>query len=68
MKLKHVKHSICSLLTGVVLLSGGCQVSKEIVELQAPADQPRLEKLKNHLTYQDPDAGKATYRRDIEEK
>jgi hypothetical protein len=66
MKTKYVKQSLRSLLIGAILLSGGCKVSREIVELQAPADQPRLEKLADHLTYQDPDAGKPTYRRDTE--
>jgi hypothetical protein len=45
-------------------MSSGCKVSREIVDLKAPADQPRLEKLEEYLTYQDPDAGQPTYRRD----
>jgi len=49
-------------------MSSGCKVSREIVDLKAPADQPRLEKLEEHLTYQDPDAGKPTYRRDTGDK
>ncbi|MBN2317302.1 MAG: hypothetical protein JXM79_25490 [Sedimentisphaerales bacterium] len=68
MKTDYVKHILRSLLIGTVLMSTGCQVSREIVDLTAPADQPRLEKLEEHLTYQDPDAGKPTYRRDIEDQ
>ena len=68
MKMEHVKHTLRSLLIGTVLMTAGCAVSREIVDLKAPADQPRLEKLEEHLTYQDPDAGKPTYRRDNEDK
>ena len=68
MKTKHFKHTLYSLLIGALLISSGCKVNREIVDLQAPADQPRLEKLEEHLTYQDPDAGKPTYRRDTEDK
>lgn len=68
MKTKHLKNTMCSLLIGAVLMSSGCKVSREIVDLKAPADQPRLEKLEEHLTYQDPDAGKPTYRRDTGDK
>jgi len=68
MKMEHVKHALRSLLIGAVLMSTGCEVSREIIDLKAPADQPRLETLEDHLTYQDPDAGKPTYRRDNEDK
>ncbi len=64
MKLKSLRHIICCLLVLMALICSGCAVTKEIVDLQTPTDQPRLEKLEDHLTYQDPDAGKPTYRRD----
>jgi len=66
--MEHVKRTLRSVLIGAVLMSTGCEVSREIIDLKAPADQPRLETLEDHLTYQDSDAGKPTYRRDNEDK
>ncbi len=63
-----LRRCVCSVVVLLVMLCTGCKVSKQILELERPADQIPLEQLESHLDYQDPDAGKPTYRRDTEEK
>jgi len=47
-----------------VLSFAGCKVSKRIVNLSPPREQPSLQQLESHLDYVDPDAGQPNYRRD----
>ncbi|MDP6439232.1 MAG: hypothetical protein QGH74_06340 [Candidatus Brocadiia bacterium] len=48
-----------ALLAG--LLSAGCPMSRNIVDLQPRQGQPRLEQLERNLNYADPDAGRPDY-------
>ena len=42
-------------------LTVGCRISKHIVDLTPPSDQPSLQELEQHLDYTDPDAGRPDY-------
>jgi hypothetical protein len=63
-----LRRCIYSVLVLLALAGHGCKVSKQILELERPQDQIPLGQLESHLDYQDPDAGKPTYRRDTEEE
>jgi hypothetical protein len=43
------------------LLALGCRISRNIRDLERPADLPPLQELEQHLNYQDPDAGEPDY-------
>ena len=48
------------LLGGLVLVLGGCRLSRRIVKI-TPPPQPPLQELDNHLDYVDPDDGRSTF-------
>jgi len=50
---------IAIILVGGAL--GGCRISRHIVDLTPPPDQPDLGQLESHLNYADPDAGQPDY-------
>lgn len=64
MELKSCRNAVCILLMLATMACCGCSVSKDIVNLSAPTDQPSLQQLESHLNYVDPDAGQPNYRRD----
>ena len=59
-----IKSRIQVVLLCAVLSCVGCKVSKEIVNLSPPREQPSLQQLESNLNYVDPDAGQPNYRRD----
>ena len=61
---RQVKSWVRLVLLCAFLFSAGCSVSKDIVNLSPPTDQPSLQQLESHLDYVDPDAGQPNYRRD----
>ena len=51
-------------IVAMVLISywlAGCGVSRNIVDLTPPPNQPPLQELEKHLNYHDPDAGRPDY-------
>jgi hypothetical protein len=64
MELKSFRNTVCWLLMLAAVVCSGCSVSKDIVNLSPPTDQPALQRLESHLDYVDPDAGQPNYRRD----
>jgi hypothetical protein len=45
----------------MLFLPAGCKISHQITDTPVPSDQPPLERLDEHLHYQDPDAGQPDY-------
>lgn len=64
MKFDGLRKRLCGSLMLAMMLCGGCKVTKQIVNLSPPPEQPPLQQLESHLNYVDPDAGQPDYRRD----
>ena len=64
MKLRTLGNRVCGLLILAMMACSGCKVTKQIVNLSPPPEQPPLQQLESHLNYVDPDAGQPDYRRD----
>lgn len=59
--LKTARRSLYVMLSVGLLWGSGCTVSRNIVAISPPPDQPQLQELEKHLNYTDPDAGQPDY-------